>query len=339
MDLRPLARTGIRVSPLALGCMNFGDPTPEADAIRIIHKAVDSGVNLVDTANMYNAGLSETVVGKALDGRRDGVILATKCHFPTSEDANDRGNSRRHLLDAVDASLRRLQTDWIDLYQIHRPDLTIDQAETLRALDDLVTAGKVRYIGCSTHPAWMIMEAHAISDRYGWSRYVTEQPPYNLLDRRVENELVPFALRHDVSLIPWSPLAMGLLAGRYDKGADAPPDGSRVARLGSVYRDRVDERAVAIARQIGDLARTHGHDPAAFALAWVRDRPAVCAPIIGPRTEKHLDVALASLDLSPSPEILAAVDAISPPGTHAANFLNNSGWTQPTVPFTPPPSA
>lgn len=178
METRNLGRTGVKVSPLCLGTMNFGGPTPEADSIRIIHRALDAGINFLDTANMYNAGESERVVGKALaGGRRPKVILATKVHFPQSDDPNDRGNSRRHILQAIEDSLRRLNTDWVDLYQIHRPVFDMPQDETLRALDDLVHQGKVRYIGCSTFPAWMVMEALALSERYGLARYVTEQPP------------------------------------------------------------------------------------------------------------------------------------------------------------------
>jgi aryl-alcohol dehydrogenase-like predicted oxidoreductase len=227
MEYRQLGRSGVLVSPLCLGAMNFGSPTPEDESIRIIHHALEAGINFIDTANRYVDGESERIVGKALaDGRRDKVILATKFHGPMSEDPNDQGNSRRHILQAVEDSLRRLNTDWIDLYQVHRPVFNIPQDETLRALDDLVHQGKVRYIGCSTFPAWKVMEALAISERYNLARFITEQPPYNLLDRRVENELVPLALRYEMSLIPWSPLANGILAGRYSQ-VSSYPEGSR----------------------------------------------------------------------------------------------------------------
>ena len=215
MDYRLLGRTGVRVSPLCLGCLNFGNPTPEPEAVRLIHKALDAGINFLDTADMYVRGESERIVGRALKGRREKVVLATKFHFPMSADPNDRGNSRLHIMNAVEASLRRLDTEWIDLYQVHRPDFETPPEETLRALDDLVRQGKVRYIGCSTFPAWMVMESLALSERHGWARYATEQPPYNLLDRRIENELIPLARRYHLGLVPWSPLAMGLLAGRY----------------------------------------------------------------------------------------------------------------------------
>jgi aryl-alcohol dehydrogenase-like predicted oxidoreductase len=326
MNYRHLGRTGVRVSPLCLGAMNFGGPTTEADSIRIIHKALDAGINFVDTANGYNKGESERVVGKALaEGRRKKVILATKAHFPTSDDPNDRGNSRRHLLDAVEDSLRRLQTDWIDLYQLHRPAFDVPQDETLRALDDLVHAGKVRYIGTSTFPAWLLMEALALSERYGWSRFVTEQPPYNLLDRRIENELVPLALRYNVGLLPWSPLAMGMLAGRYDR-ADAFPADSRAARIGSFVVERISERAIDAARKIAKVARARGMTPSQLALLWAKDQPAITAPIMGPRTEQQLDDALGIVDRKLDAEVAAALDAIVPPGGAVANFFNTSGW-------------
>src|SRR3972149_1855090 len=232
MNYRLFGRTGVGVSPLCRGAMNFGDVTNEADSIRIIHAALDAGINFVDTANVYNAGQSEVVVGKALVGRRDQVLLATKVHFKMGDGPppGDEGNSRLHILKACEDSLRRLNTDWIDLYQIHRPSPEIPVDETLGALTDLVRAGKVRYIGCSTHPAWMVMEALAVSERRGFARYVSEQPPYNLLDRRIENELVPLALRHDLALLPWAPLAQGVLAGRYRGGEPHAPD-SRAARM------------------------------------------------------------------------------------------------------------
>ena len=232
MEYRLLGRTGVKVSPLCLGAMNFGGATQEADSIRIIHAALDAGFNFVDTANVYNEGQSEIVVGKALAGRRSQVILATKVHGKMGEGLNDQGNSRLHILKACEDSLRRLNTEYIDLYQIHRPNPEIPVDETLRALTDLVQAGKVRYIGCSTHPAWMVMEALAISERYGYARYISEQPPYNLLDRRIENELVPLALRYNLSLIPWAPLAQGVLAGRYTTGTPHPSNSRAAAAAG-----------------------------------------------------------------------------------------------------------
>jgi len=326
MEYRILGRTGVRVSPLCLGTMNFGGPTPEPESIRIIHQALDAGINFVDTANMYVRGESERVVGKALmGGRREKVIVATKVHFPQSDDPNDRGNSRRHIMQAVEDSLHRLQTEWIDLYQIHRPVFDVPQDETLRALDDLVRQGKVRYIGCSTFPAWMVMEALSLSERYGLARYVTEQPPYNLLDRRIENELVPLALRHNLGLLPWSPLGMGILAGRYEK-SDEAPEGSRVARIGAWAAERITRQGIEAARRVAEVARDKGLTPSQLALLWVKDQPAVTSPIIGPRTEAHLDDALAVLEMSLDDETAATMDEIVPPGTAIADFHNTSGW-------------
>jgi 1-deoxyxylulose-5-phosphate synthase len=326
MEYRLLGRTGIQVSPLCLGSMNFGGPTPKDESIRMIHKALDAGINFLDTANMYVQGESEKVVGKALsDGRREHVILATKAHFPQSDDPNDRGNSRRHILKAVEDSLIRLNTDWIDLYQIHRPVFEIPQDETLKTLDDLVHQGKVRYIGCSTFPAWMVMEALSISERYGLARYITEQPPYNLLDRRIENELVPLAISHNLGLLPWSPLAMGILAGRY-KSSDEIPHDSRVARIGTWAAERVNDIAIQKALEISRIAEERQITPSQFALLWVKDQPAVTAPIIGPRTAAHLDDALAVLPMTLDSEATAALNLIIPPGSAVADFHNTSGW-------------
>jgi aryl-alcohol dehydrogenase-like predicted oxidoreductase len=331
MEYRLLGRTGVRVSPLCLGTMNFGGPTPEKESIRIIHRALDAGINFIDTANMYVEGESERVIGKALEGgRRYKTILATKVHFPQSDDPNDRGNSRRHILRAVEDSLRRLQTDWIDLYQIHRPVFDVPQDETLRTLDDLVRQGKVRYIGCSTFPAWMVMEALAISERHGLARYITEQPPYNLLDRRIENELVPLALRYDLGLLPWSPLAMGMLAGRYASANQHPKD-SRAARIGTWAADRVSESGIEAARQVAKVAQTKELTPAQLSLLWVKDQPAVTAPIIGPRTMDHLDDALIVLEMSLDSELSTALDEIVPPGNAVADFHNTSGWMKMTI--------
>jgi aryl-alcohol dehydrogenase-like predicted oxidoreductase len=336
MEYRLLGRTGVRVSPLCLGTMNFGGPTSQPDSVRMIHKALGSGINFLDSANVYNKGESERVVGVALqDGRREKVILATKAHFPQSEDPNDRGNSRRHILQAVEDSLRRLDTEWIDLYQIHRPVFDLPQDETLRALDDLVHQGKVRYIGCSTYPAWMVMEALSISEREGLARYVTEQPPYNLLDRRIENELIPLAQRFNLGILPWSPLAMGVLAGRY-ASADEHPDGSRAARIGTWAARRITEPGLAAARQMTEVAKSIGITASQLALLWVKDQSAVTAPIIGPRTDEHLDDALAVLQMSLDPEIATALDLIVPPGTALADFHNTSGWMKMRIGSTEP---
>ncbi len=238
--------------------MNFGDATTLDESVRIVHTALDAGVNFVDTADVYNDGRSEEFVGRALSGRRQQVVLATKVHFAVGAGPNDRGNSRLHILKACEDSLRRLGTDYIDLYQVHRPSPEIPVDETLGALTDLVRAGKVRYVGCSTHPAWMVMEALAVSDRYGLVRYVSEQPPYNLLDRRIENELLPLAERYRLAILPWAPLAQGVLAGRYPAEAPLPSD-SRAARLpDSVYARRVTREGIEAGRRFAEVARASG---------------------------------------------------------------------------------
>ncbi len=326
MEYRLFGRTGVKVSPLCLGAMNFGGATSEADSARIIHAALDAGVNFIDTANVYNKGESEVAVGKALSGRREKVFLATKVHGKVGDGPNDESNSRLHILKAVEDSLRRLQTDYIDLYQIHRPRPEIPVDETLGALTDLVRAGKVRYIGCSTHPAWMVMEALAVSGRLHLARYVSEQPPYNLLDRRIENELVPLAQRHDLALMPWAPLAQGVLAGRYRPGEALPPD-SRAGRLaGSIYAERVTPRGIEAGARFAELARTHGKTPGQLALLWCKDQPGVTSPIIGPRTLEQLQDLLPVLEMTLSEAERAGCDSINPPGGVIVNFHNTAGW-------------
>ncbi|HEU5012150.1 MAG TPA: aldo/keto reductase [Roseiflexaceae bacterium] len=328
MEYRSLGRTGVQVSPLCLGAMNFGGPTNEEDSIKIIDAALEAGINFIDTANVYNKGESERVVGKALarDGKRDNVVLATKVHGEMGLGPNERGNSRYHIIKACDDSLRRLQTDHIDLYQIHRPALDLPQDETLRALDDLVRAGKVRYIGCSTHPAWMVMEALMISAEQNLARYVSEQPPYNLLDRRIENELVPLCQKYGLGILPWSPLAGGILAGRYNESLT--PEGSRAARSGGqgAFNERITEKGVAAARQLSKLAEAKGMTASQLALLWVKDQPGVTAPIIGPRTMEHFQDNLAILDKSLSDEDRKALDEINGPGNVISDFHNSNPW-------------
>jgi aryl-alcohol dehydrogenase-like predicted oxidoreductase len=335
MEYRLLGRTGVRVSPLCLGAMNFaldgGGPTSEADSIRILHAALDAGINFIDTANVYNAGQSEIVVGKALQGQRDRVVLATKARGKMGEGPNETGLSRRHILAACEASLKRLNTDYIDLYQMHRPDPDVPIDETLGALTDLVRAGKVRYIGCSTHPAWMVMEAIAVSEREHLVRYVSEQPPYNLLDRRIENELVPLALRYQLALLPWAPLAQGLLAGRYPAGPALPADSRAVRQANSVYAERVSQRGIEVGERFTALARQFGKTPGQLGLLWCKDQPAITAPIFGPRTMEQLHDLLPVLDMTLSAEERAACDGLNPPGGAVVNFHNTAGWMKTPV--------
>jgi aryl-alcohol dehydrogenase-like predicted oxidoreductase len=328
MTYRSLGRTGVQVSPLCLGAMNFGNPTPEDESLRIIDAALDGGINFIDTANVYNAGESERIVGRALqrNGRRNEVVLATKVHGEMGPGPNDRGISRYHIMSACEESLRRLQTDRIDLYQLHRPALEIPQDETLRALDDLVRSGKVRYIGSSTFPAWMVMEGIATSDRLGIARFISEQPPYNLVDRRIENELVPLAQRYGLALLPWSPLAGGILAGRYNE-ANATPEGSRLERMGrdSMFGQRVTRRALEVARGVAAIARERGLTTSQLALLWCKDQPGITAPIIGPRTMAQLEDALGILDLQLGDDA-ERLDALNPPGNAVSDFHNSNPW-------------
>ncbi len=311
--------------------MNFGGPTPDAAAARIVDAALDAGINFVDTADMYHGGRSEEAVGKALAGRRDRVVLATKAHYRVGDGPNDEGNSRLHILRACEQSLRRLQTDYIDLYQVHRPSPEIPVEETLDALTDLVRAGKVRYIGCSTHPAWMVMEALAVSERRGLARYVSEQPPYNLLDRRIENELVPLATRYGLAILPWAPLAQGLLAGRYPKAAALPADSRAARQPDSIYSRRITPRGIEAGQAFAALAREHGVPPGQLALAWCKDQPGVTSPVVGPRTVEQFADLLPALEISLTDEQRAACDTINPPGTALVNFHNTAGWMRTAI--------
>ncbi len=327
MEYQNLGRTGVKVSQLGLGCMMFGGKTELEESCQIIDRALEAGINFLDTANVYSRGKSEEVTGEALqrNGKRDRIILATKVHGPMAEgDPNARGNSRRHIVAQCEASLRRLQTDWIDLYQIHRPQSDIPIDETLRALDDLIRAGKVRYAGASTYGAWQLMESLMVSRELGLSRFVCEQPPYNLLDRRIERELIPFARSYGFGLIPWSPLGGGLLTGKYSRenleagdgryaGAEIPAHFAR--RLTEASFDRIDG--------LRELAEKKGVPLSRFALAWVVRRPGVSSTIIGPRTMEQLEDNLGALELKFSPEELAAIDEIAPPGRMSSPFYES----------------
>jgi aryl-alcohol dehydrogenase-like predicted oxidoreductase len=320
------------VSPLCLGVMNFGGPTTEADALAILNRALEAGINFIDTANVYTGGESERIVGKFLKegGRRDRVVLATKVYSRVGDLPNDAGGSRYHIVKACEDSLRRLQTDRIDLYQQHRPSLTIPQDETLRAYDDLVRAGKVRYIGSSTFPAWMVMEALAISDRYGLVRFISDQSPYNLLDRRVENELIPLCLKHGLAVLPWSPLAGGILAGRYS-ASEKPPEGSRATHSGAFFTERISGRGKAVAVEVTKLAEERGMTASQLGLLWLKDQSGVTSPIIGPRTLGHLEDALAILEKKLDDADRPLFDALVHPGGAVADFFNTSGWMKARV--------
>ncbi len=325
--LRQLGRTGIKVSPICLGTMNFGGPTNHADAIRITHTAFDRGINFIDTANVYQGGESERIVGQALKewDRRDEIILATKVYSPMSGNPNDRGGSRRHIMKACEASLKRLQIETIDLYQLHRPDLDIPQEETLRAFDDLIHQGKVRHIGCSTHPAWKVMEALATSEKLGISRYVSEQPPYNLLDRRIENELLPLCKEYGLAVLPWSPVAGGVLTGRYSSDEKAPR-GSRADLWGARFNSRVTDKGLEVAAAVAKMAEARNMSTSQLALLWVKEQPLVTSPIYGPRTQEHIEDALDILEETLSTSELAEFDKLVPPGNAVADFHDSNNW-------------
>jgi len=327
MQYRPFGRTGLKVSSLVLGTDNLANPTPQAESLAILDAAVAGGINLIDTSNSYAGGESERLIGKWLGARarRDDVLVATKVFYPTGTGVNDRGLTRHHLLRACEESLRRLNTDYIDLYQTHRPDPDTPLDETLHALDTLVRDGKVRYIGTSTTPAWQVVEGLHVSERHNLVRFASEQSPYNLLERRIENELVPACQKHGVALLTWSPMAMGMLAGRY-AAADGPPTDSRAALRGGIYAERVTPRGVEVGLQFAALARAAGHDPAQLAYLWVKDQPAVTAPIIGPRTLAQLHQALPVADMQLSDEMRQACDALVAPGSVVASFFNTAAW-------------
>ncbi|MGW1097752.1 aldo/keto reductase [Streptomyces sp. NPDC002455] len=313
MKYRTLGRTGIKVSPYCLGTMMFGavgNPDHD-DSVRIIHKALDSGINFVDTADAYSRGESEEIVGKALKGgRRDDVVLATKAHLPMGDDPNQRGNSRRWLIRALEDSLRRLGTDHVDLFQVHRPDPDTDVEETLSALTDLVRAGKVRHIGTSTFPASDIVEAQWVSERRGLARFRTEQPPYSILNRGIEREVLPACERYGMGALVWSPLAGGMLTGRYRKGVTADTH-----RAGFGFTHMRDERRLDVVEQLIPVAQDAGMSLTHLATAFAIAHPAVTSAIIGPRTMGHLDDLLAGAETTLDDETLDRIDAIVPPGT------------------------
>jgi aryl-alcohol dehydrogenase-like predicted oxidoreductase len=333
VEQRYLGRTGVSVSPLCLGAMMFGawGNTDHDESIRIIHRALDAGINFIDTADVYSRGESEEIVGRAISSppaRRDGVVLATKVHGTMGDDPNQSGNSRRWIMQEVDNSLRRLGTDWIDLYQIHRPDPACDIDETLGALTDLVHAGKIRAFGSSTFPAHQIVEAQWVAERRGRERFVSEQPPYSLLVRGIEADVLPVCEQYGMGVVPWSPLAGGWLSGRWRKGQD-PPSSTRAERLPQRYDLSLPEnqRKLDAADALGRLAEEAGMTLVEMALAFVLEHPAVTAAIIGPRTMEQLSSQLGAPDVKLDDELLDRIDEIVPPGTN----LNpvDAGWQPP----------
>jgi aryl-alcohol dehydrogenase-like predicted oxidoreductase len=333
IEQRKLGSTGVSVSPLCLGAMMFGawGNTDHEDSIRIIHRALDAGINFIDTADVYSRGESEEIVGEALaGGRRDSVVLATKVHGRMhDEDANQFGNSRRWIVKEVENSLRRLKTDWIDLYQIHRPEPDTDIDETLGALTDLVRAGKVRQIGSSTFPAYQIVQAQWVAERRGRERFTCEQPQYSMLVRRIEADVLPVCGSYGMGVIPWSPLAGGWLSGRYRKGGDSPADSRRARMLPSRYDMTIpgNQAKLEAADALAELAEQSGMSLIEMALAFVVNHPAVTAAIIGPRTMEQLESQLPALERSLSADVLDRIDEIVPPGVNVNPA--DTGWDPP----------
>jgi aryl-alcohol dehydrogenase-like predicted oxidoreductase len=325
MQYRSFGRTGVKVSSLCLGCMNFGWKADAETSYRIIDRSIDAGINFIDTANVYGRGASEEITGEALkrNGKRDRIVLATKVHGRMMDDEpNAQGNSRRHIIAECEASLRRLKTDYIDLYQIHRPQVDIPIDETLRTLDDLIRAGKVRYIGLSTFPAWRVMESLAVSREFGLNRIVSEQPPYNLLDRRIERELIPLAQTYGLAVLPWSPLGAGLLNGRFSRESRHPAESVRFQKEDKWLDSIMTEAFLDRIGPLLDFAKAKGTPPSQLATAWCLDKPGVTSPIIGPRTLEQLEDQLAAMKITLSTDDHAALDRIFPPGEMTSPFDN-----------------
>lgn len=334
MDYRNLGRTGIKVSQLCLGCMNFGGRASETDSTAIIHRAIDAGINFIDTANVYGheplnfsvgRGRSEEIVGKALKGKRENIVLATKMYFPMSDSPNAMGSSRRQIIAECEASLRRLETDYIDLYQLHHPSNEIPIDETLRALDDLIHQGKVRYIGTSSFAAWQVVESLWVSHQYHLNRFICEQPAYNLLDRRLEREFVPMAQTYGIAIIPWSPLAGGFLSGKYRRGEPSPED----SRFTSFWKGEDARHTTEAAYRILDVVEAISAEknctPSQLALAWCIHQPAITSPIIGPRSIAHLEDNLGAIEVQITPEDTARLDEVAPPGDVTVPYYGDDG--------------
>ncbi len=317
MDYRSLGRTGVKVSPLCLGCMNFDGPTSVEDSCKIIDAAIDGGINFIDTANVYNRGKSEKAVGKALkqNKKRGRIVLATK-FFGTmdDDDPNAQGSHRRYIMQQCEASLKRLNTEWIDLYQIHRPNPSTPIDETLRALDDLIRSGKVRYIGTSTFAAWQLVESLWVSKELGLNRFVCEQPPYHLLDRRIERELIPMARTYGFALIPWSPLAGGFLTGKYGRDKKGPKNARLTGREGERADRLFSEEGFEVIDRVEELSEEKNCTPTQLSLAWCATQPGITSPIIGPRTMTQLKDNLQAVEVKVTDDDRKRLDEVSPPG-------------------------
>lgn len=337
MEYKNFGRTGVKVSQLCLGCMNFGGRQIEAESIRIIHQALDRGINYLDTANVYGheplqfevgRGRSEQIVGKALrNGKREHVFLATKVHYRMGSDPNEQGNSRRHIMEQCEASLKRLGTDYLDLYQLHGSNNDIPIDESLRALDDLIRAGKVRYIGTSGFAAWELMEALWTAERYDLNRFVSEQAPYNLLDRRIERELIPMLQTYDVALVPWAPSAGGFFSETYQRDQGAPEGSRYEAFWRGFYRESFAQKnpVFDVQETVLEMARERNVSGYAFALAWCLTRPGVTSPIIGPRTSEQLLDSLTALHIPLTDDEVKRLDQTAPPESVTVPYIDYKG--------------
>jgi aryl-alcohol dehydrogenase-like predicted oxidoreductase len=326
MEYKPFGRTGVNVSQLVLGCMMFGQKTDLDDTCKIIDHAIGEVINFLDTANVYGWGASEEFVGESLqrNGKRNDIFLATKVNGRMSEDPNDIGNSRHHIIEGCEASLKRLKTDHIDLYQLHRPTPHIAIDETLRAMDDLITSGKVRYAGTSNFGSWQVVESLWASEKLGQTRFVSEQSPFNLADRRAEREHIPMCQTYSLAFIPWSPLAAGGLTGKYTRTAQQA-SGTRFGDETDPGKlKRFSGGVMDIADGLVPIAEAHNATVAQIALAWVAAQPGVTAPIAGPRTLEQLIDNLGALDITLTQEDLDNIDELAPPGTNAADYYEAS---------------
>lgn len=311
MDYRNLGRSGLKVSALSLGTNAFGGRADEQTSINVVHKALDLGINLIDTADVYVAGESEKCIGKALVGRRSEAILATKCVMPMGKGPNESGASRKHILDAVDASLKRLQTDYIDLYQMHRWDANTPLEETLQTLDDLVRWGKVRYIGCSNYTAWQQVKALGISERRGYARFVSNQPEYSPVNRKIEREIIPAGLSEGIGQIVYFPLAGGLFTGKYKPG-QALPEGSRAVKQGQVFVDRwLNEPNFALMAKLTDMATGLGLTLPHLVLAWVMAKPGVTSAIVGASKPEQVEANFGATAVVLSAETVAQIEELT----------------------------
>jgi len=337
MEYRNFGRTGMKVSSLTLGCMNFGGRTNEKDSNQIISKAIDSGINIIDTANVYGhkpdnfnvgRGRSEEIVGKFINDypNRDHLIIATKMYFSMSNDVNSMGSSRKNIIRECEKSLQRLKTDYIDLYQIHHPTNEIPIDETLRALDDLIKSGKVRYIGTSSFPAWQIMESLWIAKEYGLNRFVSEQPVYNLLDRRIERELIPMAKTYGIAVINWSPLAGGFLTGKYKKDKEVPTDNRYSSFWKGEKQRHDDKKAYEVIKVLDTMAVEKNCNSLHIALNWSMSQEGICSSIIGPRTLSQLESCIKSVEIDLSVDDLKKLDEISPPGDKIIPYYGLDGF-------------